>query len=249
MLQRVVALGASNLTRGLQTVVALSRREHADVQVLAALGHGRSYGMRSRFLFRALPSILECGLWDALAAAPRVPTRALVTDVGNDILYGAEVPQILGWVRTVLERLQGVGAETVVTGLPLASLRRLGPVRYTAFRSVLVPSCRLSLPTVAARAEALQEGLVALAAGHACRFVELPGEWYGLDPIHVRPALWSTAWQQILVDSGNGPAPRTALGEWARLYAAAPARQWIAGRERRAGQPALHVGTTPVSLY
>jgi hypothetical protein len=42
---RVVALGASNLTRGFQTIVSTARLVWGpDVEVLAALGHGRSYG-------------------------------------------------------------------------------------------------------------------------------------------------------------------------------------------------------------
>ena len=44
-IRRVVALGASNLTRGLHTVVSTARTEWGpDVEVLGALGHGRSYG-------------------------------------------------------------------------------------------------------------------------------------------------------------------------------------------------------------
>ncbi len=64
---RVVALGASNLTRGLQTVVATATATWGpDVEVLAALGHGRSYGAPSRLLIRTLPGILESGLWKDL---------------------------------------------------------------------------------------------------------------------------------------------------------------------------------------
>ena len=90
----MVALGASNLTRGLQTVVSTARTAWGpDVQVVAALGHGRSYGATSAFLVRRLPGILRSGLWAELESAPAVPTKALVTDVGNDILYGFGVEQ------------------------------------------------------------------------------------------------------------------------------------------------------------
>ena len=67
---RVVALGASNLTRGFQTIVSTARSMWGpDVEVLAALGHGRSYGAPSRIVFRTLPSILKSGLWDELESA------------------------------------------------------------------------------------------------------------------------------------------------------------------------------------
>src|SRR5947207_14876376 len=86
---RVVALGASNLTRGLRIVVSTARQTWGpDIEIFGALGHGRSYGADSRVFVRRLPGILQSGLWRDLAARPPVPTRALVTDVGNDILYG-----------------------------------------------------------------------------------------------------------------------------------------------------------------
>src|SRR5687768_14330413 len=120
--ERLVALGASNLTRGFPVVVATARSAFGPgVEILAAHGLGRSYGMESRVLARTLPAILDCGLWAALDARPRTPTRALVTDVGNDILYGASADQILRWVATAVERLSQAGAEIVLTGLPMGS--------------------------------------------------------------------------------------------------------------------------------
>ena len=108
---RVVALGASNLTRGLPIVVSAARAGGGpDVEVLAALGLGRSYGMESRVLARTLPGILDSGLWKALAQRPRVPTRELVTDVGNDIVCGASPPRILQWVEESLVRLRRSGS-------------------------------------------------------------------------------------------------------------------------------------------
>ena len=63
---RVVALGASNLTRGFATVVSSAQSAWGTrVEVMAALGHGRSYGARSQLVFRALQesSNPACGGW------------------------------------------------------------------------------------------------------------------------------------------------------------------------------------------
>src|SRR5688572_673653 len=96
---RIVALGASNLTRGFHTVVSTARAAWGqDVQIVAAFGSGRSYGVHSRVLIRTLPGILESGLWRQLEFFSAAPTRALVTDVGNDILYGFSASRILAWV-------------------------------------------------------------------------------------------------------------------------------------------------------
>src|SRR5262245_34001192 len=196
---RVVALGASNLTRGFQTVVSTARAEWGPgVEVLAALGHGRSYGATSRLIFRSLPGILDSGLWRELESRPRVPTRGLITDVGNDILYGFSAERTLAWVEEALRRMERVTQDIVVTALPLASIRRLSRAKFLLFRSILVPSCRLSLAQVLDRAEGVNEGLGKLSSSHGVRLIRLDPAWYGFDPIHIRPSLWRRAWQEIL---------------------------------------------------
>lgn len=191
---RIVALGASNLTRGFHTIVATARSmagPHAEV--VAALGHGRSYGMASRLLVRTLPGILESGLWRQLEVLPPAPTRALVTDVGNDVLYGMPADRIVAWVDEAIARLQRITGDIVLTDLPLARARRLTRVEFLAFRSIVVPQCRLSLAEVLETAERVNEGLETIAAARGVSFFRLKPEWYGADPIHIRPSLCRSA--------------------------------------------------------
>lgn len=237
---RVVALGASNLTRGFHAVVSTARAAWGpDVEILAALGHGRSYGARSRVLFRTLPGILDSGVWPALDARPQAPTRALVTDVGNDILYGFSADQTLSWVDEALGRLSRATQDIVLTDLPLASIRRLSGPEFVAFRSILVPSCRLSLGEVLDAAERVNAGLARLAATRGVKFFQLEAQWYGFDPIHVRPSLWRHAWQKIL---GVQPPVRSngvSKVEALRLYLLRPERRWLFGVEQFTPQPGV----------
>ncbi|MDH4083176.1 MAG: hypothetical protein OEV99_03300 [Nitrospira sp.] len=236
---RVVALGASNLTRGFQTVVSTARSVWGPhVEVLAALGHGRSYGAPSRIIFRTLPGILRSGLWAELERRPPLATRGLVTDVGNDILYGFSVERTLGWVEETLIRLSRVTKDIVVTDLPLASISRLSNLKFLAFRSILVPSCRLSLAQVIDRSELVNEGLAKLAETYGAQFFRLDPAWYGFDPIHVRPSQWRPAWQKIL-----GAQPQKKSGgsavESVKLYFMRPERRWLFGLEQWAPQSGL----------
>ncbi len=230
---RVVALGASNLTRGFQTIVSSCSIDGGpDVEVLAALGHGRSYGAPSRIIFRTLPSILKSDLWAELERRPHIVTRALVTDVGNDILYGFSVERTLGWVEKSLIRLRAVTDDIVLTDLPLASIRRLSNIKFLALRSILVPSCRLSLAQVLDRTELVNEGLTKLSAAYGAKLFRLEPAWYGFDPIHVRPSHWRPAWQQIL---GAQPQIKSNGGstiESVKLYCMRPERRWLFGVEQ-----------------
>jgi hypothetical protein len=238
-----VALGASNLTRGLPTLVGLARaRWGRDTELFAALGLGRSYGATSRVLVRALPGLLQCGLWSALVGRPKVTTRALVTDVGNDILYGSPPAEILDWVEACVDRLQTMTDDIVVTDLPIGRLRRLSRLEFAAFRTVFYPPCRLSFAEVMHTAEQVSEGLVALAGRRGLRAVRLERDWYGLDPIHIRPSQWGTAWGRIL-DGSSAPVvlrgkerSRMSVGEALRLYAMRPERERLLGIERVTAQ-------------
>jgi hypothetical protein len=237
---RLVALGASNLTRGLHVVVSSARDAWGpDVEVIAALGHGRSYGTASQFLIRQLPGILECGVWRHLAALPPARTRALVTDVGNDILYGFGAERTLAWVGDAVDRLQAITDDVAITDLPMASIRRLSTPAFLVVRSILVPSCRLTLTQVVDAAERVNDGLVALARSRGLRLVPLDPSWYGLDPIHMRPAVWPRAWRQIVFGGDAPRAPAMTAGEAWRLYFMRPERRRLLGREqvtRQAGQ-------------
>lgn len=230
---RVVALGASNLTRGFQTVVSVARVAWgSDVEVIAALGHGRSYGARSRLVVRMLPSILESSLWRDLESRPEAPTLGLVTDVGNDILYGFSADQTLAWVEEGVRRLKRFAREIVLTGLPLASIRRLSGPKFLLLRSVLVPSSRLSLAQAVERAEQVDAGLAQLASAQGIKFCPQNPAWYGFDPIHIRSSASRSAWRDILGIGSGASKANSSLREALKLYLMPPERQWLFGIER-----------------
>lgn len=230
---RVIALGASNLTRGFPTLLATARAAWGpDVEVILALGLGRSYGVPSRIGVRTLPGILQSGLWADLERRPRVETRGLITDVGNDILYGSSASEILAWVGQSASRIEELAGSVVVTGLPLASLERVPHGKFLFFRSLLVPRCRLSRDAILDTARRVDAGLAELAAKRGFRFVTLPGAWYGFDPVHVRPGRCQEAWTEILCGGEPHAGRGTSWAETVRLQALSPERQRLFGFER-----------------
>ncbi len=152
---RAVLLGASNLRISLPLVLDRVRlRAGGPVEALTACGHGRSYGAWSRFLFvRHLPGIAGCGLWKEIRERPPLPTLALVTDAGNDLLYGARVEEVAGWVELCLDRLAAQEkTEIVITLLPLARLERLSGPQVRLAATLLFPGRPAPWPALLDRA-------------------------------------------------------------------------------------------------
>jgi len=253
--RRVILLGASNVVRSLATVVEIARGLWREpVEIMAAIGHGRSYGQDSRLLGRKISGIFPSPLWKDLQRRPALPTVALVTDVGNDLGYGVSVPELVSWVDGCLERLDRVEATTIITELPLGRLEWLSERQFLFFRTLFFPRSRLSLTDIRARARALNDALVALGERRKLPVIPVSDAWYGFDPIHLRRSAWRDAWSTILsVWRGGGEVsvrPRASFARWAYLRALAPAEYRFLGCNCRAHQPSgvLNDGTT-ISLY
>ncbi|MEX0702075.1 MAG: hypothetical protein WD069_08260 [Planctomycetales bacterium] len=253
---RVILLGASNVSLSLSLILDMLAAAHeGPFEIFTAIGHGRSYGMRSRVLFRTLPGIAGCGLWDALASlpAPPGPTLALVTDVGNDLVYGAPPPRILEWVETCLARLAAQRAEITLSLLPMASVARLTAIRYHVARTVFFTGKGPAWPEMRRSAAALDAGLLELGKRHAAAVVEPLGDWYGLDPIHVTRANRPRAWRAVFDrwPSLAGRVPLRPPSAVARLKAwrLRPATEWWFGGQRDTPQPVLQTDRLTLRMY
>jgi hypothetical protein len=259
---RLVLLGASNLRAALPRVIQQARRvAGGPLEVLGALGHGRSYGAWSRFLYvRQLPGIVQSGLWDELARRPPLPTVALVTDIGNDLAYGEQPETIADWIETCLDRLARQGAETVLTLLPIENLAFLSPLRYYLARTILYPGRGVPRSALLERASELNSRLQRLGLERGVRLVEPEVSWYGIDPVHIRRGERDRAWGHIAshwpVESLTGRAVRSTgqeplpLPRRRALWGVRAAELRLFGRTIHTPQPAgrFEEGTT-VALY
>ena len=239
----IVVLGASNVSRGLARLVATVRaRADAPGELFVAAGHGRAYGVSSRVGLRRLPSILASGLWRALDREQAAKPRALLTDVGNELLYGLGVAAVADGVRAAARRLADRGATLAITGLPLASIARVGRVRYRLLRTLYVPGCLLSLRDINDAAQWLDDELRAIAADTGATFLEQPGAWYGLDALHVKRSRLDDLWASVGDAWALPPTPgrpRASLREWAVIGSRAAEVRSVARVMRFTRQPVI----------
>lgn len=243
-MERFIFLGASNLAMGLPHVLAGAQHLcRGPLDVVTMCGHGRSFGNWSRVLVRELPGILQCEGWPMLTdSAERCESvRALITDVGNDLLYGHPPQMILGWLEECLHRLRDLHAEMIATQLPLGRIRRITAGGYYLARTLLFPQSRVSFRQLQDRVTELADGWAALCREWQIALMEPPREWYGVDPIHLRRHRRGEAWSAIFSQwngVGEDSVPRNVPGTCRRLVRdLQPAhRRWF-GREQRCDQP------------
>ena len=253
--RRVILLGASNLTRSFPTVVATVRQTWSEpVEIMAAMGHGRSYGQDSSVLGRKFSGIFPCALWQDLQNCPSLPTTALLTDIGNDMLYGVSPGQILNWVEGCLDRLEEVGAATIVTQLPADSIERLSERRFQFFRRILFARSKLTLADARVLVREINDRLTAIGQRRQIPVISASGSWYGFDPIHVKRSVMRHAWPTLLAAwrAMEDPLTITPSSLWMTAYLSGlkPCEYSRFGFRRRAAQPngLLNDGTT-ISIY
>ena len=252
---RLVLMGASNLTQGLLRVLEEARaRLGTPFDAFAALGRGRSYGdTHSWFLIRRMQGMRVCGLWERLGRLEQGVSHALVTDVGNDLPFGARPETILNWVGETLTRLEDLGARCLVTGLPLPNLHALSPLAFAFWRRVIFPTHNLSRADLLAGADELDRGLRELCAARGHTLVTPDPGWYGVDPVHLARSKRRTAWRQIL--HGWRPEAAPVQGDlpragWPDPLLCVPQRRWLMGFEQRREQPCARVAdSSTLSLY
>jgi hypothetical protein len=251
-MQPIVLLGASNLTYGFPLIVESLHATFGEVDLLAAHGHGRSYGNWSRVLGRGLPGIRACGLWEQLSAASaQRPPLGLITDVGNDLLYGREPATLLDWIDECARRLRDAGAAVTISGVPLESVKRMSAPRYHATRMCFFPGSGVGWPAMRRMVDELDAGLREIVARYEGAFVEPLREWYGVDPIHVSRRHRASAWQRILSAWPDATVTmrRPTLVRASSLWRLRPHQRRMFGREQQAPQPALQQPGLAVRLY
>jgi hypothetical protein len=252
----VILIGASNLARAFPLVVnSLRGGLQEPLAVLAAFGHGRSYGLWSQMLGRTLPGIVECGLWAALRkrASNSLPPLAAVIDIGNDLVYGVSVPQLLAWIEACLERLSEQRSEIALMSLPQESIERLSPRKFELLRRAYFPTHDIAWPALYEEVCRLQDEMRRLAKACGIRLIEPPAAWYGFDPIHMlrrrQPDVWRELFSQWPEWNRSAPIAYPSLRESVRLRALRPAERYLFGYRQITPQPVLKQDRFTLSMY
>ena len=247
--RRIVLLGASNLSLGWpQLIRVVFDRWKGPLQILTAHGMGRSYVASSQFGWRTAPGILGCGLWSEFAGGGQLPPNAaLVTDLGNDLVYGRTPAEVVQAAADVCGRLRNANSDCriVVTRPPLESVKSLSRLRYYFFRTVLFPMCPLSLAEIVDASSELDDRIQQL---EGVTIVSQQREWFGADPIHIRRCCRESAFGSFLA---SWPAESTDAASALMAPVKRPTMGIcrVVGRKRICQQPSVTTNLGSVSAW
>lgn len=252
-MRNLIVLGASNVSLALPHLwhgVRQSTEQATRLVVVA--GHGRSYGLPSTVLGRTLPSILQSKCWETLEhfVPKEAPLEAIITDIGNDIVYGVSASVLGCWIQECVDRLRRWPVRLTMTELPLVSLSRMSRSRFLLFRSLLFPQSTLEFQDALGIGAAVNSIVRSIARDVDARLVAPARDWYGIDPIHIRGSLRRFAWSQIcpLIPDAPPLPPPTPFDTW-RLWRQRPALMWRGKRQLEQAQPVLGDRLAQLWLY
>ena len=221
----LILLGASNLSRGCfafarHMKVCLYPRK---VEVLIASGPGRAYCASGGLLNVSYPPIYVSDIFEVARDKSESGYRvvALVTDIGNDIMYGVSTEKIIETVQQVFSRLQSINAEIFYTTLPGAFEKGDHPVRFCILRSLLFPHSTVTYDEATAGIIEVNRFLKE-STGKYGHLIPDMNRYLGFDKIHYGwlrgHSAWSHLAKPILKTLGVNMASEITLAGMIRSY-------------------------------
>jgi hypothetical protein len=198
-----IFLGASNLARGytaLEKCLVRCLVPH-PVEILHAMGPGRGYCAEGGWLNIRYPSIGSSGILEAARerAQKAQQVTALITDIGNDIMYGVPVSEITACLNTLFKKFDAIDAEVFVNPIPLDFSKDVSKCQFRLLRSVFYPHSAIDYGGARQAVDAINKFLRDSADG---RIHLLPSakDFCGVDKIHYSVFLGHKAWSLVATE-------------------------------------------------
>ena len=207
-----IFLGASNLARGYTALVKAAENwmhPHA-CEFLGAMGPGRGYCVPGGMLKVVYPPIASCGILPAAKKKAAHSSRvvALITDVGNDIIYGVPGSRIILTLSEILQDLSAMGAEISITSISVDLERDVGARGYQILRRIYFPFSQISFAEAAQAAKEINRFIENLSS-QGIHVIHGLDRYQGLDRIHHSLLQSSRVWSLIASEIFHSPNDKT----------------------------------------
>ena len=195
-----IFLGASNLARsfyGLKRCITRCLFPR-PVSFIHAMGPGRGY-ISQGGIFNAIYSpILYCDILKAAYNRRKINQQvvALITDIGNDIMYGVPVEEIIAGLQSLFDALNEFEANIFVTSIPVDLKRDIGGFYFRILRRVFFPNSPVEHYQVSEAIEIINKFIIQSLNKNITAINEMK-QFCGIDKIHYSLFKSRSAWSHI----------------------------------------------------
>ena len=214
-----VLLGASNLARGYSALTRQISKNISASEFLNALGPGRAYCARGGLFNFTYSPIGECRVMESAKVYAERGFRmtVLLTDIGNDIMYGVPESSLIECLDTLIEKSLRLNAEVFVTSIHVDVSKDMGKTSFKLLKSIFYPNSPVTFDQADSAVKKLNHYLAEKSQqNERVHLVSGLGAFCGLDKIHYglfkSHLAWSRVANAMLLEMGVTPAGNVGLG-------------------------------------
>ena len=143
-----ILFGASNLARSFYGLkLSIKRCIHPrPATFIHAMGPGRGYLSRGGILNTTYPPIIDCGILESIQKIrkPNQQIIVLITDIGNDIMYGIHSEKIIEGLQNIFDTLGEVTKNIFITPIPINLKNDIGEFYFRVLRCIFFPKSSIN---------------------------------------------------------------------------------------------------------
>ena len=139
-------LGASNLARGYSMLTRHLSQCPGKTEFLNALGPGRGFCARGGMFNFTYSPILDSRVLESAEKKSKnaFHTAVLVTDIGNDLMYGISAETLIESLDAMIDRMLGWEANIFLTSIHVNLKKDVSPTTFLLLRFVFYPGSKVT---------------------------------------------------------------------------------------------------------
>ena len=195
-----IFLGASNLARsfyGLKRCIGrcIFPRPASFVH---AMGPGRGYVSRGGILNAIYSPILSCGILEAVRnkKIKDQSVVALITDIGNDIMYGVSSEKIINGLQYLLNALGEFKTNIFITSIPVDLENDISELHFHIIRQIYFPKSPVKYSQASNNIKAINK-FILQSSNKKITAIDDMKQFCGIDRIHYSILKSQSAWCHI----------------------------------------------------
>ncbi len=213
-------MGASNLARGYSFLTRYLSQNIPGCEFLNALGPGRGYCAEGGMFNFTYPPIDACRVMDKVSAQQGRRIAVLLTDIGNDIMYGVPEQSLIDCLDTLIEKSLQLNADVFVTSIHVDVRKDMGMLFFKLVRAIFYPKSSVTFDQADSVVKTLNRFLKEKSTqNERVHLVNGLDAYCGIDKIHYNLFKSHLAWlciaNSMLTTMGVTPIKKIGLGTMA----------------------------------